>query len=400
MTDKLPPNLLALFAPRPALRYLPPADHAPEERKTARITGVAQYLPQLQEEFGNYKPTESWLEARDRRTLETQAQQTYMTGEGAKELYKPTEDANIRGDAFKTLFVARLSYETDIKDLEREFGRFGPIERIRIVTNNGESKKKDGSVNKKKGKSKGYAFVVFEREKDMKGKQIRRRCISLFTDILQLPTKRPITSSSAVARSSSTWSAVARSLAGARDASAVDWVVAITRKPSLPSLQVTVHRLAPEASGVASEVASTAAAASVAEVAAALGVGSAEAVVDMEAEVASATRMVLRLMALRPVRDPAVVMEVAARVVGEEEAMVGMTTVDEAMRTTSQFHLGAAAATAIATLAGMVVVKIGREGMTEVGMTNRDRAGGIEHAVRSGKAFHPTLTDEVSARLT
>ena len=40
------------------------------------------------------------------------------------------DDPNIRGDAFKTLFVARLSYDTTEKDLEREFGRFGPIERV------------------------------------------------------------------------------------------------------------------------------------------------------------------------------------------------------------------------------------------------------------------------------
>ncbi len=41
------------------------------------------------------------------------------------------DDPNVRGDAFKTLFVARLSYDTTEKDLEREFGRFGPIERVR-----------------------------------------------------------------------------------------------------------------------------------------------------------------------------------------------------------------------------------------------------------------------------
>lgn len=40
------------------------------------------------------------------------------------------DDPNIRGDAFKTLFVARLSFDTTEKDLEREFGRFGPIERV------------------------------------------------------------------------------------------------------------------------------------------------------------------------------------------------------------------------------------------------------------------------------
>ena len=191
MTDKLPPNLLALFAPRPALRYLPPADHAPESRKTHRVTGVAAYVPALQEKAANAKatedgdlsesdsdyerpPTESWLEARDRRTLEKQAHQTWLTTEGVGEVYKPNEDPNIRGDAFKTLFVARLSYETDVKDLEREFGRFGAIERVRIVADKGdggEVGKGKGTGKKKQGKSRGYAFVVFEKERDMKGIQ-------------------------------------------------------------------------------------------------------------------------------------------------------------------------------------------------------------------------------------
>ena len=47
-------------------------------------------------------------------------------------LDKPQEDQNIRGDAFKTLIVARLSYDATEQDLEREFGRFGPIERVCI----------------------------------------------------------------------------------------------------------------------------------------------------------------------------------------------------------------------------------------------------------------------------
>ena len=47
-------------------------------------------------------------------------------------LVKPNEDPNIRGDAFKTLIVARLSYGADERDLEREFGRYGPIERVRL----------------------------------------------------------------------------------------------------------------------------------------------------------------------------------------------------------------------------------------------------------------------------
>ena len=90
---------------------------------------------------------------------------------------EPDEDPGVRGDAFKTLFVARLSYDTTEKDLEREFGRFGPIERIRIVVDstaetNGtasESEAKPKQLKKKKKAHRGYAFVVYEREKDMKG---------------------------------------------------------------------------------------------------------------------------------------------------------------------------------------------------------------------------------------
>ena len=67
MTHKLPPNLLALFAARPALRYLPPSDHAPEERKTNNIGGVAQFLSSMQDyEQIDYEPTESWLQRKDR----------------------------------------------------------------------------------------------------------------------------------------------------------------------------------------------------------------------------------------------------------------------------------------------------------------------------------------------
>ena len=81
------------------------------------------------------------------------------------------------------MIVARLSYEADERDLEREFGRFGPIERVRspVVTMGNKFADrpqirivKDTHAhekpNKKKKPHRGYAFVVFEREKDMRGK--------------------------------------------------------------------------------------------------------------------------------------------------------------------------------------------------------------------------------------
>ena len=83
MTDKLPPNLLALFAPRPALRYLPPSDHAPEERKTSNIGGVAQYLSAFKDyESIPYNPTESWLERKIRTKLEKKEKQEKLLTEG------------------------------------------------------------------------------------------------------------------------------------------------------------------------------------------------------------------------------------------------------------------------------------------------------------------------------
>ncbi|KAI2637273.1 U1 small nuclear ribonucleoprotein of 70kDa MW N terminal-domain-containing protein [Xylaria nigripes] len=165
MTDKLPPNLLALFAPRPPLRWLPAPDHAPEERKTSKITGLAEYLPILAayKEADGYVPTESWLQARDRKKLEKAAQQEKLLEEGPRN-YIPADDANVRGDPFKTLIVARLSYEANESDLEKEFGRFGAIERIRIITDTHAHER----PNKKKKPHRGYAFVVFEREKDMR----------------------------------------------------------------------------------------------------------------------------------------------------------------------------------------------------------------------------------------
>lgn len=84
MTDKLPSNLLALFAPRPPLRWIPPSDHAPQDRKTAKIDGLAAFLPQLQEykETDVYTPSESWLERKDRVKLERKDAQERLLRNG------------------------------------------------------------------------------------------------------------------------------------------------------------------------------------------------------------------------------------------------------------------------------------------------------------------------------
>ena len=72
MTDKLPPPLLALFQPRPPLRYIPPSDRAPEDKTKSTISGVAQYLGDLTR-YGEevpYNATESWLQRKMRQKVE------------------------------------------------------------------------------------------------------------------------------------------------------------------------------------------------------------------------------------------------------------------------------------------------------------------------------------------
>ena len=48
MTAFLPPNLLALFAPREHLQYLPPLQELPCEKKPWLYIGVAQHLSEFE----------------------------------------------------------------------------------------------------------------------------------------------------------------------------------------------------------------------------------------------------------------------------------------------------------------------------------------------------------------
>merc|ERR1711988_591577 len=71
------------------------------------------------------------------------------------EKYDPHKDANASGDPFKTLFVARISYDTTEKKLKREFEVFGSIKKTRMIYD-------------QKGKPRGYAFLEYEHERDLK----------------------------------------------------------------------------------------------------------------------------------------------------------------------------------------------------------------------------------------
>jgi U1 small nuclear ribonucleoprotein len=164
----LPHDILALFQPGPPLVYVPPVT---KKRKSFVEEGIASYAEKLVEEPKSENPatigkkflnkeyqhqvriSETMLEKKAR-----EAKERYLAIRSTNLLnnFDPTADPNIDGNPFKTLFVARLSYDTTERRLREEFEDFGSISRIRIVTD------------KLSGKPRGYAFIEFERLEEMK----------------------------------------------------------------------------------------------------------------------------------------------------------------------------------------------------------------------------------------
>eukprot|EP00933_Yihiella_yeosuensis_P069434 TRINITY_DN7597_c0_g1_i2.p1 TRINITY_DN7597_c0_g1~~TRINITY_DN7597_c0_g1_i2.p1 ORF type:complete len:371 (+),score=118.34 TRINITY_DN7597_c0_g1_i2:57-1115(+) len=147
----LPAHILALFTPRPPPQHLPP----PVEKKKIKLGGCAEFVEFFSTDPPPEKePWESPLERKARRHQEkVQAHKDAQKEIIAK--YDPHKDENTSGDPFKTLFVGRISYDTTEKKLKREFEVFGSIKKTRMVYD-------------QKGKPRGYAFIEFEHERDLK----------------------------------------------------------------------------------------------------------------------------------------------------------------------------------------------------------------------------------------
>ncbi|KAJ2914516.1 hypothetical protein MD484_g5918, partial [Candolleomyces efflorescens] len=170
-THLLPPNLLKLFAPRPPLPYTRPVDRDIDRVRNKNVTGVADILQRLKEEttdnlFNAVNNDDGMEEGEEpvytlaeevKRQLRREQRKARKADDfkSAKESYKPSDDPEAVGDPYKTLFISRLHKSATETDLRREFEGYGTIERVRIVRD-------------KKGRSRGYAFIVYERERDMK----------------------------------------------------------------------------------------------------------------------------------------------------------------------------------------------------------------------------------------
>lgn len=156
MTQYLPPNLLALFAPRPPLPYVPPTRPLAHERKNRTFGLLSDYKDKL--EAPSQRPVRKKLETKqeriDRKKREKLELATYKV-EQAIALWDANNNPEATSDPYKTLFIARLNYDTTEAKLLREFEAYGPIRKICMVQD------------KVNDKPRGYAFIEYRKEKDM-----------------------------------------------------------------------------------------------------------------------------------------------------------------------------------------------------------------------------------------
>ncbi|XP_065191341.1 U1 small nuclear ribonucleoprotein 70 kDa-like isoform X2 [Sycon ciliatum] len=157
MTQYLPPNLLALFAPRDPIPYFPPVDKPRFDKKEITFSGLGGYLHLFEDsnETPPAIPVKTKQEVKEAK-LDARKKRVDARLEEALSQWDPYSDKAAQGtDAFKTLFIARINYDTSESKLRREFEVYGPIKKIHMVSDSSS------------GKPCGYAFLEYEHERDM-----------------------------------------------------------------------------------------------------------------------------------------------------------------------------------------------------------------------------------------
>ncbi|KAG8195597.1 hypothetical protein JTE90_017895 [Oedothorax gibbosus] len=155
MTQYLPGNLLALFAPRDPIPYLPPVDKLPYEKQTAGYSGISAFV-HLFEDPAITPASVKYVSREERQEYKrkAKAEATAYKLEQDIALWSPSDNPLSTSDPYKTLFVARVNYNTSEAKLRREFEIYGQVKKVSIVHD-------------KSGKPRGYAFIEYDRERDM-----------------------------------------------------------------------------------------------------------------------------------------------------------------------------------------------------------------------------------------
>ena len=152
----MPPHIRATFMPNPPLKQIPPNT----KRRYTKVSGVLDFLQHFEKEPPPKRlisPTPKALKVAKAKRLAKENEQKL---EPLIEMYR-NDQRDCGGEyqgmnCYNTLFIGRLAYEVTERKVLREMETFGPVKDIKLI--------KD----KLTGKSKGYAFVEYDNEEDLK----------------------------------------------------------------------------------------------------------------------------------------------------------------------------------------------------------------------------------------
>ncbi|KAL6867746.1 hypothetical protein ACP4OV_015770 [Aristida adscensionis] len=153
--------------PSYTLRAAPgaPLQTVAPKRKCQAYTGIARFVSHFAEPGApDYAPVVMKQDTRAEKKARIEMNKLEQgASKVAEELqkYDPKRNPNATGDPYKTLFVAKLNYETSEQQIKHQFEVYGPIKRwcVHVVTDT------------HKNKPRGYAFVEYMHTQDM-----RRAC--------------------------------------------------------------------------------------------------------------------------------------------------------------------------------------------------------------------------------
>ena len=156
----LPAQINALFAPRPPVDYLPPIDMQLPKKRKREMHGIGHFTqhfetgPEYDEIMRTWKPIMQRKERREK----IKEERMKLRDETLKDKVASWDPSlySFESDAYKTLFIGRLNYMTDEHKIKREMEQYGPVKSVTLV------------YDTQTQKPRGYGFVEFEHERDMK----------------------------------------------------------------------------------------------------------------------------------------------------------------------------------------------------------------------------------------
>jgi U1 small nuclear ribonucleoprotein len=151
----MPPHIRATFMPNPPLKQIPPV----RTRRKTPISGVMDYLKSFETGPPNERVIQPTPKALKEAKIKKREKDHLEKLEPSIEVYRKQQrdcGGEYQGmNCYNTLFVGRLAYEVTERKLLREMEAFGPVKDIKLVRESDS-------------KSRGYGFVEYENEEDMK----------------------------------------------------------------------------------------------------------------------------------------------------------------------------------------------------------------------------------------